>query len=221
MNPYELHQTFSASEYGLLLEGNVRAGRFKPGWLSNAGWVELMGDNANNLHHMPYMHDVTLEFCHLTDADRFSKRILTVTAMTHDWGEAIVGDIPAPFKTNDDTQIEHEAFKLIANKLLGEEEGDHITTTVWTVLLHQNPRLGDVFRAIEHFGYTMEGIRAHRLAHYITHDLIELPYSEPRRADLSRCLAEMAIDFQSNSMPVFAAYSKRYPELQTMLRARL
>lgn len=172
MRPEYLHQLFAESDYGWALSREIRFGDFKPDYISNQLWESLLGDDVNNLRHMPNTLEITKRF------QRYNKlggQLLRLTAITHDWGEAVVGDVSLPDKELQgvDTQ-EVEAYKKIAWELVGEEL-DEVPDVIWG-----EHELSEPFNVIEYIGYCQTGLRAGRMACLLAGQIIrpEIPRKE-------------------------------------------
>src|SRR5690348_9689172 len=102
MNHEELYSTFAESHYGETLEAKTRFDVFKPDWATTELWCDVLGDDVNNLRHMAHTARIAEAFAQGEDLSTDTTDLLLKTAATHDWGEAIIGDIPLPDKTDDD-----------------------------------------------------------------------------------------------------------------------
>lgn len=211
-SPEQFHQTFAASPYGETLVGRTRFGNFQADVVSNELWETLLGDDVNNLKHMPHTYRLAARFCIQQSLNEEDTRTLVTTAMTHDWGEAVIGDIALPDKTNSDTKREEVAFRAIADDLFGAE-GEELSDMVWKVMNHEDERLGDMFTSIENAGYCMTAARAGYVADGITHDLITLDLPRIDRLKVMGGLFSLEHDLQAKTYPLLAGYIKKYKGL--------
>lgn len=162
----DLHESLFTTEYGEILSQNVRFGRFKPEWLPNQVWVELLGDDVDNYKHMEYTASLTSWY--IGEAARLEEPfseddadLLMLTAWTHDFAEAIDGDVPDPEKVDslDVREQERRSFIEVASKVT--EDPVKLANTVLPVIQGEHP-LSRHFRAIEIIGYMETGKRAIR-----------------------------------------------------------
>jgi 5'-deoxynucleotidase YfbR-like HD superfamily hydrolase len=221
MNPRELYQTFADSEYGQNLEQRTRFDVFKPDWVDTPTWTGLLGNDVNNLYHMPHTYDITRDFCREGRESDYTTDLLLTTAITHDWGEAKIGDIPLPDKTKADDALEQWAYLDIAKDLLGKQAGSELTQTVWSVLDHADEERGDKFRAIEYIGYCTTALRAGRVAVGIAHGFIPLDVSRKDRAELIGGLKTLESEVTQNNFPTLTEYAKKYTHIQEVLKGKL
>ena len=216
-SPEQLHQLFSNSDFGKILDGNVRFSDFKPVDIDNDTWVDVLGDDVNNLQHMPHTHRLVGRFCLAQTVSEKETNILLTTAMTHDWGEAIDGDIALPFKTEADEISEQASYRFIAGELLGKYEGEELSDMVWRVLNKDDKELGDKFRAVEYIGYNTTAMRAGYMGRAISARLIKLPFDRPKIEHLAGGLIGFENAMQSQSYATLAGYSEKYSGIQTIL----
>lgn len=219
-NPNALHYAFLSSEYGLTLAERSRWEVFKPDWVSGIMWHNLLGDDVNNLRHMPHTHYLAKQFCEAQRLDSETTDVLLTVAMTHDWGEAIVGDIPMPEKTDDDERREEIAYRHIATTLLGDEQGTALCATVLPVLYpHHKETDGapDMFRAIEYVGYCTTALRARHVADSIAHGFINLNCSRAQKEQLVGNLYSLHRAVEINNFSTLRDYVKKYPGLEGVL----
>lgn len=213
MNPEQLHETFAESHYGQLLESRVRFDEFKPEWVHTETWCDLLGDDVNNLRHMTYTHDLAKRFTELQEMDG---EALHVTAITHDWGEAIIGDIPLPAKTSADDAAERFAYRRIAKELLGDKAKE-LAKVVMPVLFYHSVPEADMFRSIEYVGYCATGLKAGRVALGLAHDLIDVEIPRRQRNELTGDLYALHRAIEIYNFPTMKDYRKKYPAIKTMI----
>ena len=213
METTELHEVFANSGYGRHLENQTRFNEFKPGWVTTELWCDLLGDDVNNLRHMPYTLNLAEQF---TDLQEMDGTALQVTAITHDWGEAITGDIALPNKTKADEQTELFAYRQIAGELLGER-AKKLTNLVLPILFDKSSPEADMFRSIEYVGYCATALKAGRVALGLAHDLIDLEVPRQQRNELTGDLYALHRAVEIYNFPTMKDYRKKYPAIKTMM----
>ena len=116
----ELHNFFTETKYGQTLAKNIRYGRYKPEHWTNEKWEEILGIDVNNLRHLLNILMFTKKFVETTERmfSEKTKFILMLSAVTHDWGEAVVGDIITDLKTGEQEKKELIAFREVASETL-------------------------------------------------------------------------------------------------------
>lgn len=216
-SPEQLYEIFASSPYGNTLNSAIRFADFKPVDIDNSTWVEVLGDDVNNLRHMPHTYRLAARFCIAQSLSEEDTDTLIVTAITHDWGEAIDGDIALPFKTVANEIKEQESYRLIAEDLLGKYEGEELSDKVWSILDKEDKELGDKFRAIEYLGYNTTAMRAGYMGRAIAARLVRLPFDRSTTEHLSGGLLSLETAMQSGSYPTLAEYTQKYPGLQTIV----
>ncbi len=163
----QIYRDFSETEYGETLAGNIRYGRYKPESVTNEEWELLLGPDVNNLKHLHLTYELTRQFVRdlketLTDQE---KEDLLLTAIVHDWAEAIVGDHTYDLKTADIETQELVEIKKMTAGMYGEDNESlvqriHIVTD--TILKDTDSKLGKMFNAVERVGYLRTALRAWR-----------------------------------------------------------
>lgn len=217
MSPEKLHATFSKSEYGQTLNNAVRFSDFKPVDITNETWVDALGDDVNNLLHMPHTYRIMGRFCVAQSLPQDVTDILLTTAITHDWGEAIDGDIALPLKTTADEESEQASFRSIAEDLLGKNQGEELSDTVWSVLNKEDEKLGDMFRAVEYIGYNTTAMRAGYIGRAIAARLVKTPYTRPETEHLAGGLIGLENSMQAQSYATLAEYAQIYPGIKDII----
>ncbi len=175
VNPYALYSAFRETEYGHRLSGFVRYERYKPDATTNTDWEQLLGPDVNNLKHNVLTLGLTDDF--IRTMDRFhpgelaehDKVLLRVGAASHDWGEAIVGDITDSHKTKEGQQREKEAFlHIVTSTMSGVSGADMVIEAANEVVFDQkNARLGRMFNIVERVGYMRTALRAHACLEFV------------------------------------------------------
>jgi hypothetical protein len=216
MSPESLYTRFANSEYGQLLESRTRFDDFKPDWVGTELWCGLLGDDVNNLRHMSFTHDLAKRFTDLSEMDGPPRERLLNTAITHDWGEAIIGDIALPSKTSADDVREEFAYRRIGKELLGNNAG-RLAMQVIPVLFKKNVPEADMFRSIEYVGYMSTAFKAGRMALGLAHDIVDVELPRVERQELSGALHSLHRAVEIYNLPIAKDYRKKYPAIRTML----
>jgi hypothetical protein len=164
-----IHESFSATEYGARLAGQIRFGLYKPEDVDNERWRKLLGSDVNNLSHMQLTHGLTRSYLsHLNEAQPAflnpeEYRQLEVAALIHDWAESIVGDIPYSYKTDDDELEEKAHFINNLGNFYTDDDQEIvglIHESVHNIIFDRDGKLGKVFNSIESIGYVRTALRA-------------------------------------------------------------
>lgn len=216
LTPTLLHTTFSESPYGRDLSERTRFNDFKPDFIDTEMWTRLLGRDVNNLHHMPKTMELATTFGIRNKLDRDTRLELRTVAVTHDWGEAVIGDIPLPSKTADDEKREKIAHRQIAGKLFGQQ-GAELSERVWRVLGHEDEEMGDMFRAIEYIGYCVTGMRAGKVSDAIAHGFVRPPLPRQQVVILQGGLQAMEKNIQVHNFPILNKYIDKYPGIEQQL----
>ena len=173
----EIYELFAGSSYGEKLRQRVRYEPYKPEEVSNEEWVRILGPDVNNLEHLKTTLAIANEFIYLarhphpewqSGEVNFSpeeEELLCLTAVIHDWGEAVVGDILWHRKTSEsDARKEFAALHKIIEELCRPRyEGllmEKIYLAADIAFLREDNTLNQVFNAIEHIGYANNVFRA-------------------------------------------------------------
>ncbi len=174
-----IHRRFAGSLYGIRLAQNIRYAPYKPDGVSHQEWERTLGIDVNNLNHLNLSLGMTRSFlanCASAD-ERWKGRVSTeavftpqeqqlllLTAVVHDWAEAVVGDIPYHLKTQSDEEREMTILRGLIHEVLGNGNSsaqcDEIAGGVQSVLTDTRSKLGKAFNAVERVGYVRTGLRA-------------------------------------------------------------
>lgn len=225
----ELYEAFALTSYGQTLAGNVRYHNFQPEHVSNEEWVELLGEDVDNLRHLSLTMRQTEEFvetCNHWSVTRPGQvdtlalfepeeaRLLLITAAMHDWGEAIKGDVTFHDKQEQDEIEEAEAFRLIVSQLLPEDKYPGFNTETATHVLEildpknrEGNKLGQAFNAIERVGYMKTALRAY-----------ELSFEEKLDPVVRAHMAVLTRDVFANQVETLVEYAKVYPAVDLFLK---
>ncbi len=169
-----LHRDFAKTVYGQTLASNVRWETYKPAEISKAEWVKMLGADANNLEHMNLMYGMTRAFLrheHTTAVNKLhpetpltkaEREILLLTAVVHDWSEAITGDIPPFMKTDAFRKSEDEAFLKIAHECLDNILPPKTVGTIISTNTDKHNRIKIIFKVVEEVSFVRTAINAWR-----------------------------------------------------------
>lgn len=151
---------FRNSKFGKKLNTQVRYEVFKPKDMSVDLWVEYLGPNGNNLEHMQNTYEQSLQLLKNDDLELDDKNLIYLAALTHDWGEAIVGDINYSKKNDEDENAEKEAFVTIVKEVISDiQTQELLIDTYLNIAMDRNTRLGHIFNTIERIGYLSDALR--------------------------------------------------------------
>lgn len=158
----EIYRDLGETYFGQELEANVRFARFKPDFVTNEQWCTMLGDDVNNYRHMEFTAGITAWYIYTAEElghpfTEEEKDTLMLTAWTHDFAEAIDGDIPDPNKDHSEVAQSLERLsQFVVMQYVGAED---TVDVVMDVTQGKHP-LSEHFRAIEHIGYGITGERA-------------------------------------------------------------
>lgn len=214
----QYYRDFEASEYGQDLAAKTRFNTFKPEWTGTELWTDLLGDDVNNLYHMPHTHEIAKTFALYGGLGELATHRLLHTAITHDIGEAKIGDIPLPDKTAADESREEVAYREIANELWGGVQGKHLADSVWNILKHEDKELGDQFRAIEYIGYCTTAMRAGLVATRLVNGLQTAPVTRNEKDHLVSGLLGLERAVTVHNYPTLRSYVEKYPHIEDVLK---
>ena len=219
----KIFDKFAKTKYGETLRSNIRFSEFKPQNISNDEWVEMLGRDVNNLFHLSVSLNITRSFLsqcssptktwqkHIPQTALFTSEQQTellFTAVTHDWAEAIIGDIPLTSKKDTDENMEMIILRKLIHEILGEKiekhKIDRLTNNVHTILTDKNTKLGKAFNAIERMGYVKTGIKAWHL-------------SQGMNNEMGKKLRHLAIRVFLIHTPHLIEYAKIYPPVYYFL----
>ena len=168
-NLMDIHRSFSDTELGMRLAGQVRFDRYKPDDVSNEQWVKLLGANVNNLTHLPLTWGLTKDLVSQFRQqqpdflDAREEQVLQAAALIHDWAEAVVGDITYSDKTDEDEAEEkNQLVAILARFDDSSTNGLHelIDEAAAGVVFSPESKLGHIFNTVERVGYMRTAIRA-------------------------------------------------------------
>ncbi len=219
----DIHQAFSESSHGIHLGGKTRWDTFKPPHFSNKEWINLLGIDVNNLEHIYLTLRSTQAFLHgcanphlgwqgeVPEAARFTpeeRLLLCIGAVEHDWGEAIVGDIPQPLKTDAHEKKEKIALQSIISEFCSSEPfcdlQPFMHEAMDRVVFSRETKEGRAFHAIEQAGYIRTGLNAwERRGH--------------KDENVASRLTELASKCIPSHLPSLQKYAEDYPPIHHFL----
>lgn len=219
----QLHNDFSRTPYGETLKANIRYAPFKPQDMLNSLWEKTLGADVNNLDHLHLSLGMTRVFLSLcANPPKIWKRrvpknavftpdeqrLLLFTAIVHDWAEAVIGDIPAPAKTQSDEALEMLTLRNIMNGMLEKKsrrvEREGLISDVQKVLTDKTSKTGMAFYAIEGIGYMRTGLRAWQ-------------ESQQATGELKQNLVSLAKDVVPRQAQKLIRYAVFYPPVYSYL----
>ena len=161
----EIHQRFADSKHGQHLATQIRYKRYKPDCISNTEWCQApLGADVNNLQHMPLTKALTREFLkHQLPEQALSNsdsQVLLLASITHDWAEAITGDIMFDKKSALEDSDEASIMLFMLKKAFGTKLSAETLMQVHQTIKDRNSKLGEIFNAIERVGYMRSGLNA-------------------------------------------------------------
>lgn len=175
----EIYELFADSHYGEKLRGAIRFGAYKPKETTNEEWVSVLGLDVHNLEHLLWTLSVARNFLkysqhppeswqeEVSEEARFNEneqKLLLLTAVMHDWGESVVGDILWHRKNSHDEEEELRALSNIIGELCEGKYSDELVSKMHQVgnilFRDKDSKLGKAFNAIEHAGYGQTTILA-------------------------------------------------------------
>ena len=220
----ELNKKFAVTHYGEKLRSNIRYGPFKPSELSNAQWEKILGADVNNFNHLNLTLGLAKSF--LSGCEKPQKKwegkvpekaiftvkekeALLLTAAVHDWGEAVIGDIPFPDKKKSDEELEMIYLRQIVHEVVGEgryqKECDKLADTVESVLTGKDGKLSKAFSAIERVGYARTGFRAWNS-------------SRTHSGKVKESLEHMGLQVVTDHLPTIVAHGEHYPPVDSFVK---
>lgn len=212
----DIHENFRGTSYGKILAENIRYRFFKPQETSNAEWESILGPDVNNLEHHWWSYRVTRAFLRAhADFSPEEQEILLLTAVTHDWAEAVIGDVPYGQKTGGEEEEELRLIPAIALECFGEHLARSVRQTISQVLrgkpelrkTGEGPKLAHAFEVVEQLGYFGTSGRAWAEAH--------------RRTGLSDALRGnlqwLGLEIHAHHLPILLRYAETYPAVRRYL----
>jgi 5'-deoxynucleotidase YfbR-like HD superfamily hydrolase len=210
----QIHRQFADSELGQKLAQEVRYKRYKPESISNKDWCRApLGADMNNLAHMALTAGLAREYLKNQEPDEAlnlaDAQILMLAATTHDWAEAVTGDIIFDLKTADDDAKEATIMYQLLKKYLGETFSVQTLSRVYETITDKSSRLGEIFNAIERVGYLRSGLNAWNAGKKMEGEFIT-EFDRTVEKDFKRCLLWLASNVAGNQIPILLKYTEKY-----------
>lgn len=199
---YRLHESFGKSDEGKEMKTRVRYALYKPANVSNEEWERLLGADVNNFEHLRLTYGLTRVFL-LRDLENFSldqANVLLLTAIVHDWAEAITLDITADKKTAEDEEKEALVTKELFDLFFSEAEDVVLPNEVHKVIFDKEHELFPVFNAVERIGYMRTAINAWKARNR-------------GGENISVNLEWLIGNVLGNQIPALLNYSARFPQV--------
>ncbi len=202
-----IYTCFANTKHGRRLANEIRYARYNNANVSNQEWVNLLGSDVNNLSHMLVTACLTEDFCSITQKyqpgflSEKERALLSVAAVIHDQGEAIIGDITYSDKNNKHEVQEEQAFKKFQDEFspnLPFEIKEQITLARSQVVFNSHTKLGKAFNAIERIGYLRTALRA------------EFLLESKKAGNSAPGLRWLVADVLTNQICQLVKYSKTY-----------
>lgn len=221
----EVQERFGESNYGKILDANIRFQWFKEESISNTAWESLLGPDVNNLRHLNYSYRVARRFVarnHNPDFARDGsvspeavftlreKELFLFTSIVHDWGEAKTGDIQYGTKTDKDEAEEYEMLQQAIYELLPTADTEAKTTignNVISILSDTDTKLGKAFHTMEQVGYVRTGLVAWERSKHLTDQ------------DQRHGLHMLSLNVVGRHIPDLVAHATIYPAVSSFLQA--
>lgn len=240
--PDDLARHIKRTRAGQKLVGKSRFDYFR-GDLSHELWEKTLGADVNNFRHMGFTASLVDKLMRNEANHPNGVRLppdaelaLTVTAQTHDLGEATTGDLPAGLKSSSDELPERVALAMELDAIK-----KHCTTLMEEMLSlvpdiafgcdtadRRSTYLAKIFSAIESIGYTTTALKA-----WSIHQRLDSPrrYSLPmfihnglskiEQASLSMRLGQLAVEvIGSKYFSRLIEYSSFLPSLTATLSSQ-
>lgn len=212
----EIHERFSQTPDGQTLGQNIRYKWYKPDDMSREKWVHLMGKDVCNLEHMRISYAMTRRFIHdcITEGQHISlpdQEDLLLTAVSHDWGEAVHGDKKYDLKTQADHDAEMETLRGHSLNWLDDDVPgltDRICAAIHRTLGNGDPSLSEAFNVVERMGYVRTALQADRIAHATDND------------ELRERLQLLAANVVSHHTEVLLSKVAKFPSLRLFFHRR-
>lgn len=177
----KVYHEFKATPEGQKLYKSPRWGKFKPAHVNLHQWENLLGADVNNMKHMLLTAILTGLAIPEVGVSKAEGEILLWTAITHDWAEAIVGDIPLYDKTASAEQREHAILrKMLEDRLPKQANG------IMDVIGDVESKLGKIFQGIEYVGYVRTQRKAGEMAHKVRDEELQDNLMAMSRTNIER-----------------------------------
>lgn len=162
----DLYNHFASTDYGKKLSSEIRFERYKPEYVSNDSWEELLGPDVNNLKHALEIYDISKKFFEVQPAifSEEQRELAYLAAIVHDWGEAVVGDFTFDDRNDERKGEEKKILEKIGSKILKNFGDKHLLDKFYLFLekifYNTMTEEGKTFDAIERIGHMKTGLKA-------------------------------------------------------------
>lgn len=201
----DIDKYFATTKAAKILEGNGRFADYMEVDLEE--WRRVLGSDVNNLSHLVLTYRLTKAFLKRMEMPLEDREVLLLTAIIHDWAEAITGDICSLKKTIADAVVESALLENILRKYFCSVLSSETISRVIEVLDNDKEGLGNVFRCIEILGFFRTSLIA-----WERRMKIQDGHEEN--------LMEMTQNVVGNRLAVLVEYSKEFPQVGDFLESR-
>lgn len=213
----EIDQLMRHTSYGQKLSKNIRWRLFKPDFLKEQKWVEILGRDVDNLEHMKLMRGLTQQFVKAQNLkaegseyiNQNDQKLLYLTSTIHDYQEAETGDIPNPLKTEDDVALEVTVLSRIGVQLFDTQQLSEELQAVCEIMSNTETNLGRIWRCIEDLGYLRAGMIAYQES--LSLDKTARNLTVEQQAKLKANLQAMAFAVMQADLVTCMKYAEGYP----------
>lgn len=212
-------ETFKSSNSGQILFKRIRYKKYKPVYLSDKEWQEVLGSDINTLLHNLNIYNITLEFLdeyskeNECDLNEHEKDLLFLAAIIHNWGEASGPEIPCDLKTIEDERKEISNLKditLTLSMIFCKHHFHEIelhkkcTEAIDKIITNKKSRLGQIFQAIEHIAYFEVAMTAWK--------------KSLETQKLSKNLRWIVVNTWCKNFIRLMEFSKKYPHIKKIIK---
>lgn len=213
----DIYNDFADTPYGADLAGDIRYAKYNLTGMLPEQWAELLGPDVNNLAHMRVTYQLTQSFVRYSQAHQpgllapGDAAQLLVAAISHDQGEALIGDISYGDKTAADAVHEQQQFAEHASEFVPTASAmlkNYLARARDEIIFDHTSRLGRIFNAIERIGYLRTALRAS-----------ETLRNEPS-SEVAPGLRWLVADVLSNQITSLLAYGEDYAAVDSYLTSQ-
>jgi hypothetical protein len=201
----QIRHRYANSEYGRILNNQLRWEPSIRNGTTPDQWRKAFGADVNNLLHMDLSCGLVK-----TVARRFKSvelnsedlEILLLTAQTHDWAEAVIGDKSFVYKNESDEEEEIGILRALLEEFLPEDlksASPKIPQVISTLTDKETLRY-KIFNVVEQIGYLRTSKRAY---------LIKDNFPEEQKDALHAMACQPFI----TNVPKIIHHSRQFPEL--------
>jgi hypothetical protein len=213
----DIYNDFADTPYGADLAGDIRYAKYNLTNMPPAQWAELLGPDVNNLAHMRVTYQLTQSFVRYSQAHQpgllapGDPAQLLVAAISHDQGEALIGDISYGDKTVMDTAREQQQFAEHASEFTPTASGmlkSYLARARDEIIFDHTSRLGRMFNAIERIGYLRTALKASEVVRGAT------------SSEVAAGLRWLVADVLSNQVTSLLIYAEDYAAVNSYLTSQ-